>query len=75
MSRDDLARIDGVVAEVLAAGNFSVELENGRSISARICGRLRRQHIKVIQGDRVVVGVSPYDVSHGLIVSRGKTLA
>jgi translation initiation factor IF-1 len=72
MSRDDLTRIEGVVTDVLAGGNFSVLLVNGHTIGAKLSGRLRKFHIKVIQGDRVTVGISPYDVSHGLIMSREK---
>lgn len=72
MSRDDLAKIEGVVIDVLAGGNFSVQLSNGTIINAKLSGRLRKFHIKVIQGDRVTIGVSPYDVTHGLILSREK---
>jgi translation initiation factor IF-1 len=72
MSRDDLAKIEGVVVDVLAGGNFSVQLSNGQTIAAKLSGRLRKFHIKVIQGDRVTIGVSPYDVTHGLILSREK---
>jgi translation initiation factor IF-1 len=73
MSREDLAKNEGVVVDVLAGGNFSVQLENGQTILAKLSGRLRKFHIKVLQGDRVTIGVSPYDVSHGLIVSREKS--
>lgn len=72
MARDDLATMDGVVVDVLAGGNFSVQLSNGQTIAAKLSGRLRKFHIKVIQGDRVTVGISPYDLSHGLIMSREK---
>jgi translation initiation factor IF-1 len=72
MSRDDLAKIDGVVTDVLAGGNFTVQLSNGQTIAAKLSGRLRKFHIKVIQGDRVTVGISPYDLSHGLIMTREK---
>jgi translation initiation factor IF-1 len=60
-----------MVASVLTAGQFSVDLGGGHSITARISGRLRRLHIKVTVGDKVLVGISPYDQSHGLIMSRG----
>jgi len=72
MSRDDLAKIDGVVTDVLAGGNFQVQLSNGQTIAAKLSGRLRKFHIKVIQGDRVTVGISPYDLTHGLIMTREK---
>ncbi len=72
MARDDLAQVDGVVMEVLAGGNFTVQLPSGQVISAKLSGRMRKFHIRVIQGDRVTVGVSPYDPSHGLILHRHK---
>lgn len=72
MSRDDLARIEGTVIDVLAGGVFTVELVNGQKINAKLSGRMRKFRIRVIQGDRVTVGISPYDVTHGLILSREK---
>jgi translation initiation factor IF-1 len=70
LSRDDLARVDGVVVGVLGGGQYSVDLTNGVQITARRSGRLRKFHIKVMPGDPVTVGISPYDVSHGLIMTR-----
>ena len=69
MGRDDLARVDGVVTAVLGGGNYSIDLENGHQITARLSGRLRKFHIKVIPGDPVTVGLSPYALSHGLIMT------
>ncbi|HZR80034.1 MAG TPA: translation initiation factor IF-1 [Candidatus Binatia bacterium] len=70
MSRDDLVRVDGVVTGLLGGGSYSVDLLNGNRIVARRSGRLRKFHIRIMPGDSVTVGVSPYDVSHGLIVTR-----
>ncbi|MBC7691853.1 MAG: translation initiation factor IF-1 [Methylotenera sp.] len=72
MSRDDLAQIDGVVTDVLANGNFTVEIPSGQTLMAKLSGRMRKFHIRVILGDRVTVGVSPYDPTHGLILHRHK---
>ncbi|MGK5082247.1 translation initiation factor IF-1 [Bdellovibrionota bacterium FG-1] len=72
MARDDLAQIDGTVTDVLAGGNFIVQLPSGQTLSAKLSGRMRKFHIRVILGDRVTVGVSPYDPSHGLILHRHK---
>ncbi|MCC7442874.1 MAG: translation initiation factor IF-1 [Bdellovibrionales bacterium] len=72
MAKDDLAQMDGVVTDVLAGGMFTVKLDTGQNISAKLSGRMRKFHIRVIQGDRVTVGVSPYDPSHGLIIHRHK---
>jgi len=71
MARDDLLQIPGTVTEVLAGGYFRITGDNGRQFVARIGGRLRRFHIKVIPGDHVTIAVSPYDPTHGLIVRRG----
>lgn len=70
MSRDDLARVDGVVTGVLGGGQYAIDLDNGQKITAGRSGRLKKFHIKVMPGDPVVVGVSPYDTSHGLIMTR-----
>ena len=70
MSRDDLARVDGVVTSVLGGGQYGIDLDNGQKITAKRSGRLKKFHIKVMPGDPVVVAVSPYDVTHGLIMTR-----
>ena len=72
MSRDDLLKTDGVVKDVLSGGVFSILLTNGKTIQAKLSGRLRKYHIRVIVGDKVSVGMSPYDLSHGLILGREK---
>ena len=72
MSREDLIQIDGRVVDVLAGGNYSVELTNGQKINTKLSGRMRRFYIKVIIGDVVTVGISPYDPTHGLIQFRHK---
>ncbi len=72
MARDDLIQIEGVVEEVRAGGNFAVKTEMGPTIIAKLSGRMRRYHIRVVPGDKVTVGVSPYDPTRGLIVYRSK---
>lgn len=72
MSKEDLAQVEGVVVDALAGGNYSVTLDNGHTINAKISGKMRKYNIRVIIGDRVTVGVSPYDPSHGLIIHRHK---
>lgn len=74
MSREDLLKLDGTVTESLSGSRFSVRLTDGRTIQTKLSGRLRRFHIKVIVGDRVTVGLSPYDISHGLILTREKLI-
>jgi len=70
VSRDDLLKIDGVVTEAISGGNFSVRVADDRIIAAKLSGKLRRFHIRVLVGDRVTLGLSPYDLTHGLILSR-----
>ena len=68
MAKDDLLQIPGRVTEITAGGYFHITGDNGRQFVARISGRLRRFHIKVIPGDHVTIAVSPYDPTHGFIV-------
>lgn len=72
MSREDLIKIDGIITEALSGSRFSVKLADGRILGAKLSGRLRRYHIRVLVGDKVTLGISPYDSSHGLILSREK---
>lgn len=73
MSKDDLAQFDGKVVDALAGGLYKVELEaNKVVINAKLCGKMRRFNIRIVVGDRVSVGISPYDTSHGLIMYRHK---
>lgn len=70
MSKEDLLRIDAVVTESFSGSNFTVKLSDGREMMAKLSGKLRRFHIKVLVGDRVTIGLSPYDLTHGLILTR-----
>ena len=72
MAREDLLQIEGTVEEIRAGGNFAVKTDMGPVIIAKLSGRMRRYHIRVVPGDRVTVGVSPYDPTKGLIVYRAK---
>lgn len=72
MSRDDLIRVDGKVAEMTGGGNYKVLLDNGASVLARLSGKMKKFKIRILVGDRVTVAVSPYDLSHGLITHRQK---
>ena len=72
MSKEDLIRIEGRVSDSSGGGNYKVLLDNGVVILAKLCGKMKRFKIRVIVGDQVTVGVSPYDASHGLIMHRQK---
>ena len=72
MSKEDLIRIEGKVVDATGGGNYTILLENGHTIFARLCGKMKRFNIRIIAGDRVTVGISPYDASHGLVLHRHK---
>jgi translation initiation factor IF-1 len=72
VARDDLIKLEGKVTDHSGGGNYFIELENGTTIRGRLSGRMKKFKIRVIVGDRVTVGVSPYDLSHGLITHRQK---
>lgn len=70
MSRKDLVQISGAVQNILGGGRYQIKLDNGHVITAQLSGRMRRFRIRVLVGDRVQVGVSPYDPTHGFITYR-----
>jgi translation initiation factor IF-1 len=72
LAREDLIRVDGEVSDTSGGGTYKVRLENGVTVLARLCGKMKRFNIRVIVGDKVTVGLSPYDSSHGLILHRQK---
>jgi translation initiation factor IF-1 len=72
LARDDLINVEGTVEEIRAGGNFAVKTDMGPVVIAKLSGRMRRYHIRVVAGDRVTVGVSPYDATKGLITYRAK---
>jgi translation initiation factor IF-1 len=74
MSKGDLLEMEGVIQDALGGGQYTIRVDQGGAIvRAQLSGRMRRHHIRVLPGDRVRVAVSPYDLSHGLIVYRGRT--
>ena len=72
MSRDDLIHFEGVVTRMLGGGTMEIECEEGVKITGVLSGRMKKNKIKVIVGDRVKISVSPYDTAHGLITYRLK---
>jgi translation initiation factor IF-1 len=70
VSKDDLVQLEGKVISVGKGGTFTVEIEGGHQVMAKLAGKMRRARIRVVLGDEVRVAVSPYDPSHGLIVYR-----
>ena len=72
MAKDDLAQFEGKIIDALAGGIYKVQFDNNVVIQAKLCGKMRKFNIRVVVGDRVSVGVSPYDPTHGLIMYRLK---
>jgi translation initiation factor IF-1 len=73
MSKGDLLEMEGSIQDALGGGQYTIKVDQGGAIvRAQLSGRMRRHHIRVLPGDRVRVAVSPYDLTHGLIVYRGR---
>ena len=72
MSKDDVIEVEGTVLEKLPNAMFRVELENGHQILAHISGKLRMNFIRILPGDKVLVEMSPYDLTKGRIIWRAK---
>jgi translation initiation factor IF-1 len=72
MSKEDLVSTDGRVTDLLGGGRYKIKLETGHEILAILCGKMKRFSIRVMIGDKVTVGISPYDMGHGLILYRFK---
>ena len=72
MSRDDLIHLEGVVTRMLGGGNMEIACDKEVTITGVLSGRMKRNKIKVISGDKVQISVSPYDTTHGLITYRLK---
>ena len=72
MAKQAAIEQDGVIVEALSNAMFRVELENGHIVLAHISGKMRQHYIRILPDDRVVVELSPYDLSRGRIVYRYK---
>jgi translation initiation factor IF-1 len=72
LSKDDVIEVEGTVLEKLPNAMFQVELENGHQILAHISGKLRMNFIRILPGDKVLVEMSPYDLTKGRIIWRAK---
>ncbi len=72
MPKKESIEVEGVVVESLPNAMFRVELPNGHKILAHISGKIRMHYIRILPGDRVLVELSPYDLSRGRITYRFK---
>ncbi len=70
MAKEELLEMNGVVDEVLPDSRFRVTLENGHILIAYSAGKMRKNHIRIIAGDKVSLELSPYDMSKGRITFR-----
>ena len=71
-SKDGAIEIEGTVSEALPNAMFRVELTNGHKVLAHISGKMRKNYIRILAGDRVIVELSPYDLTKGRIIYRYK---
>jgi len=72
MAKEEHIEMEGTVIETLPNTMFRVELENGHVVTAHISGRMRKHYIRILTGDKVTVQLTPYDLSKGRIVYRGR---
>jgi translation initiation factor IF-1 len=72
MAKKDMMRFEGEVLESLPSTTFRVKLDNGHEVLAHISGKMRVHYIRLLPGDRVILEMSPYDLSKGRIVQRLK---
>ncbi len=72
MSKQTAIKVDGVIEESLPNATFRVKLDNGHTILAHVSGKMRMHYIKILEGDKVTVELSPYDLTKGRITYRYK---
>jgi translation initiation factor IF-1 len=72
MAKEEALEFEGVVLEILPDARFRVELENGRVVTAYTAGKMKKNRIKTLAGDRVTVEMTPYDLDKGRLVFRHK---
>ncbi len=70
MSKKEVIEVEGTVVEALPNAMFRVELPNGHKVLAHISGKIRMHYIKILPGDKVLIELSPYDLSRGRIIYR-----
>jgi translation initiation factor IF-1 len=72
MAKEELIEMPGEVSELLPNATFKVKLENGHEIIAHAAGKMRKNRIRVLAGDQVLVEMTPYDLTKGRITYRFK---
>jgi translation initiation factor IF-1 len=72
MAKSDAVEMEGVIIDTLPNTMFRVELSNGHVVTAHISGKMRKNYIRILTGDKVKVELTPYDLSKGRIVYRAR---
>jgi translation initiation factor IF-1 len=72
MAKEEPIEINGIVMQALPNAMFKVKTDNGHEILAQLSGKMRKYYIRIVPGDKVVVEVSPYDLTKGRIIFRDK---
>ncbi len=70
MAKEDQIEMNGTVLDTLPNTNFRVKLDNDHIVTAHISGKMRKNYIRILRGDRVIVQLTPYDLTKGRIVYR-----
>jgi translation initiation factor IF-1 len=70
--KEDLIEFEGVITELLPGGTFRITLDNGHMIIGHISGKIRKNRIRILAGDKVKVEMTPYDLTKGRVIHRHK---
>ncbi|MEE8360327.1 MAG: translation initiation factor IF-1, partial [Candidatus Omnitrophota bacterium] len=68
MAKEEAIKVEGTVLDVLPNAMFKVELENGHKVLAHVSGKMRMHFIRILRGDKVLMELSPYDLTKGRII-------
>ena len=68
--KQERIKVEGKVLQALPNANFRIELDNGHKVLVHVCGKMRMYYIKILPGDRVLLELSPYDLTRGRILRR-----
>lgn len=70
MSKEELAKFEGIIMGTPGGGHYMVQLDSGKQVTAKLSGKMKQNKIRCIVGDQVTVGISVYDLDHGIILFR-----
>lgn len=72
MAKQESIQVEGIVEETLPNAQFIVALENGHKVRGHVSGKMRMNYIRILTGDKVIIELSPYDLTKGRIIFRNK---